>query len=154
MPKARTPKGNGMEIKQGNKARNKSGLTETKEIETQAVNDKPDTKKMIQLDPLFVIFEQHLLNFQDPDSSRKQFLEGIVQEYLRYLRGKQIALPKHLEPYIVDELTMQVNVLLLKRIYGCLSISDYRNQLPADSKKIAKKTAKQKYALLFKKKSG
>lgn len=103
---------------------------------------------LTQLDPLYIIFEQHLLNFQDPDSSRKQFIEGIIQEYLKYLRRKQIALPKSLEPYIIEELSIQVNTLLLKRIYGCLTIDDYRNRVEGE----VKKTVKKKYSLLFKKK--
>ena len=78
-----------------------------------------------KIDPLYVIFEQHLYNFQDSTSDRKTFIAGIVGEYIGFLRQKNIAVPKSLEPAIVDELSDQVNLMLTKKIYGCLSIADF-----------------------------
>jgi len=77
-------------------------------------------------DPLFVIFEQHLLNFQDPEIDRKTFIAQVVHEYLRMLRLKNITVPKSLEQPIVEELATQVNAMLVKRIYGSSTIAEFR----------------------------
>lgn len=91
-----------------------------------------------QLDPLFVIFEQHLLNFQDADTDRKSFIKKVVQEYLTYLRKNQISIPVLLEPYIVDEISEQVNKMLVKKIYGCLTIDEYQRGQTATKKRQVK----------------
>ncbi len=103
-------------------------------------------------DPLFVIFEQHLFNFQDSESDRRTFVSTIVQEYISYLRRNKVAIPKNLEASVAEELAQQVNTMLLKRIYGCLSIEEFRNKTP----KIQKKRAKTRYSSLAtqKKKAG
>lgn len=95
-----------------------------------------------QLDPLYVIFEQHLCNFQDSDIDRKAFIGKVIQDYLTYLRKMNIAVPKSLEPQVVDELGSQVNMMLVKKIYGSLTIQDYQRGLaPA-----VKRRAKQRYS--------
>ena len=38
------------------------------------------------MDPLYVIFEQHLFNFQDPEIDRKTLILRIVTDYRDYLR--------------------------------------------------------------------
>lgn len=78
-----------------------------------------------QVDPLYVIFEQHLFNFSDSDSDRKTFIANVVNDYISYLRKNNIIVPKSLEQPIFEELGTQVNTMLVKKIYGCLSISDY-----------------------------
>jgi hypothetical protein len=88
-----------------------------------------------ELDPLYVIFEQHLFNFQDSDADRKTFIVNIVNDYLTYLRKMNIVIPKSLESAIVEELAGQVNTMLVKKIYGCLSIEDYRKGAAATEKK-------------------
>jgi hypothetical protein len=91
-----------------------------------------------ELDPLYVIFEQHLFNFQDSDADRKTFIGNIVNDYLTYLRKMNIVIPKSLESAIVEELAGQVNTMLVKKIYGCLSIDDYRKGAAAQLKKKAR----------------
>jgi hypothetical protein len=84
----------------------------------------------VQVDPLFTIFEQHLYNFQDSEIDRKTFVGNVVQDYLHYLRKLGIAIPKSLESSVVEELAMQVKSMLVKKIYGCLSIQDYQKKQP------------------------
>jgi hypothetical protein len=91
-----------------------------------------------ELDPLYVIFEQHLFNFQDSDADRKTFIGNIVNDYLTYLRKMNIVIPKSLEASIVEELAGQVNTMLVKKIYGCLSLDDYRKGAAAPLKKKAR----------------
>jgi hypothetical protein len=96
------------------------------------------SNRAAQLDPLFVIFEQHLYNFHDADSDRKTFVGNVVAEYLTYLRKKNITVPKSLEQPIVEELGSQVNTMLVKKIYGCLTIEDFQKRLPTSEKRRAR----------------
>jgi len=101
--------------------------------------------KSSQLDPLFVIFEQHLLNFQDPGTDRKTFICGVISDYLGYLRKKNITVPGHLEQHIVEELAAQVNTMLVKRIYGCLNLDEYLNKAPKRACQQARRRARTRY---------
>ena len=98
-------------------------------------------------DPLYVIFEQHLYNFQDPDVDRKTFIGKIIHEYLTHLRRMAIVIPKSLEGLIVEELADQVNVMLVKKIYGCTSLLEFQKKAPTR----ARKQAVSKYNALAKK---
>ena len=91
-----------------------------------------------QLDPLYVIFEQHLFNFPEVDTDRRTFIGNIVTDYLGYLRKLNITVPKSLEQLIVEELASQVNTMLVKKIYGCLTIRDYQAHIPVPIKRKAK----------------
>lgn len=91
-----------------------------------------------KLDPLYVIFEQHLYNFQDSDIDRKTFLGNVVRDYSAYLRKMSIVVPKSLEEPVFEELAAQVNVMLVKKIYGCLSIADYQKKAPTTMKRKAR----------------
>jgi hypothetical protein len=102
---------------------------------------------MKQVDPLFTIFEQHLYNFQDSDTDRKTFIGNVIHEYLTYLRKMSIVVPRSLEPSIIEELAAQVNTMLVKKIYGCLSIEDFQKQVPGT----VKKQARVRYSRLRKK---
>jgi hypothetical protein len=97
-----------------------------------------ETLKKNPVDPLFTIFEQHLYNFQDSEIDRKTFVNNVVQEYLIYLRKLGISVPKPLEGAIVEELAIQVKAMLVKKIYGCLSIEDYQKKQPLKTKRRAR----------------
>jgi hypothetical protein len=101
-------------------------------------------KQTAALDPLYVIFEQHLFNFQDSDIDRKTFIGNVVQDYLTHLRKLDITIPKPLEQPVVDELCTQVNTMLVKKIYGCLTIGEYQQKVPT----AARRKAKSKYSKL------
>lgn len=89
-------------------------------------------------DPLYVIFEQHLFNFEEPDMDRKSLVLRIVQDYLSYLRKNNITVPKSLEQPIIEELSAQVKSMLVKKIYGCLNVAEFQNGLPGAVKKRAR----------------
>jgi hypothetical protein len=102
-------------------------------------------KLMEKIDPLYVIFEQHLFNFQDSDADRKTFIGNIVTEYLSYLRKNNIIVPRSLEASVIEELGAQVNVMLVKKIYGCLTIQDYQEKRV---KPVERKRARSRYSKL------
>ncbi len=95
-------------------------------------------------DPLYTIFEQHLFNFQDSEQDRKTFIVNIVRDYMTYLRRMNITVPKSLEEPMVEELYEQVNVMLVKKIYGCSSIEEYQRSVAG----VAKRRARTRYKRL------
>jgi hypothetical protein len=99
-----------------------------------------------QIDPLYTIFEQHLYNFQDSDSDRKTFIVNIVKDYVSHLTKLNIVIPKSLEASVMEELCHQVNTMLVKKIYGCLTIADFQKKATAP----ARKQARQRYTRLQK----
>jgi len=92
------------------------------------------------LDPLYIIFEQHLFNFADPDSDRKTFIAQVVSDYIGYLRKNNIIVPKSLEQPIVEELGTQVNTMLVKKIYGCLTVNEFAD--PVSKKRVKTRASK------------
>ena len=101
----------------------------------QSIKKTPNQK---EVNPLYVIFEQHLCNFQDSNTDRKTFILNVVQDYLTYLRKKNISVPKVWERAVIEELGDQVNTMLVKKIYGFLNIQDYQNDVPFEAKRKAK----------------
>jgi hypothetical protein len=97
---------------------------------------KPKEK---ELDPLYVIFEQHLFNFSDPEVDRKTFVAHVVVEYLEFLKKRSVFVPRSLESAIIEEIGSQVNTMLVKKIYGCLSLKDFQKGAPAQAKRRARK---------------
>lgn len=104
--------------------------------------------KQSQLDPLYVIFEQHLFNFQDSEVDRKTFINQVLQDYLSYLRKNSITIPKSLEEPIVEELSNQIQTMLVKKIYGCLSIQDYLKRQPTSEKRRVRARVRARYSRL------
>lgn len=113
---------------------------------SRGLTDKPKSTENPKTDPLYVFLEQHLLSFQDPDMDRKTLILTVVQDYLTFLRKRNIIVPKSLEGAIVDELASQVNTMLVKKIYGCVSITEYQTKVP----KTQKRRAKSRYSRLKK----
>jgi hypothetical protein len=91
-----------------------------------------------KIDPLYTIFEQHLLNFQDPNSDRASFIEAIVKEYLSHMRKLGLSVPNDWETFVSEELSFQVNTMLVKKIYGCLTINEYTAKASTEQKKTAR----------------
>ncbi|MGE4232415.1 MAG: hypothetical protein AB7F43_03715 [Bacteriovoracia bacterium] len=109
--------------------------------------------KEFRLDPLFTIFEKHLYDFEDADLANSQvnisaFVEKVVKDYMSFLRKGKIAIPFQWEASIVEELNDHVEKMLIKKIYGCLSIKEYIQKEGANIV-TKRKTARKKYNKLF-----
>ena len=118
-----------------------------KEYLVHCMQNSRQTNKSNQLDPLYVIFEQHLYHFEDSNLDRTTFIDHVLHDYFSYLRKKNITVPKSLEKSIYEELFIQIQTMLVKKIYGCLTIQDYQKKLPvADKKRV-----KARYSRLVKK---
>ena len=88
---------------------------------------------------MYTIFEQHLFNFQDPNADRDAFIDAIVKEYLTHMRKLGLSVPNEWEEVVSEELYFQVRAMLLKKIYGCLTINEYTAKAPTELKKRARK---------------
>ncbi|MBN23169.1 MAG: hypothetical protein CL678_17925 [Bdellovibrionaceae bacterium] len=88
-------------------------------------------------DPLYVIFEHHLFNFQDSNIDRETFILNVIKEYLSFIRRQKISIPIEIETHITEELFAQVNTMLAKKIYGFMGLEDYQNTVDSDEKKKA-----------------
>jgi hypothetical protein len=75
-------------------------------------------------DPLFIIFEKHLYDFNY--ESRELFLKGVVEEYIAHLVRQKTVIPpawkQHLEKTIAEE----VSDMLVRKLYGCLTVEEFR----------------------------
>ncbi len=100
------------------------------------------SKNNSKLDPLYTIFEQHLFNFNDPEEDRAVFVDQIIKDYLSQTRKLGISIPQEWESQIYEELSFQVNSMLVKKIYGCMTINEYINQ--TQKQKGAKRLTEQK----------
>ena len=95
--------------------------------------------KRPEMDPLYIIFEQHLYNFQDSDLDRKTFIDNVIRDYVSYLRKKNLVVPRFLEDALAEELSTQIRHMLVKKIYGCLTLQDYQKNLGWGVKRDAQK---------------
>lgn len=92
-----------------------------------------------QTDPLYVIFEQHLYNFQDCNIDRKTFITNVITDYLAYLRKMNITVPKAMEGAVAEELASQIGAMLLKKIYGFPTISEFQKGATSTQKRQARR---------------
>ncbi len=91
---------------------------------------------------MYTIFEQHLFNFQDPNSDRGVFIQTIIQDYLSHMRRMGLSIPVEWEEHIFEELFFQVNAMLVKKIYGCQTIDEYTAKASSAAKKRARSNYK------------
>ena len=97
----------------------------------------------IKLQALFTIFEKHLYDFDDDEESSDKFVDKIVFDYVQHLTGTGVLLPRRWKNQIVDELRDQVRKMLVKKMYGCLSIEEYlQTQLQQNKKRNTSKSKK------------
>lgn len=95
---------------------------------TQAVDNRVSAA-------LVSIFETHLYNFEDSEADRKTFVGEVVRDYLAFLRRKKTVIPRGMEAEVLEELVLQVNAMLLKKIYGYPTIAEYRKRSPRSKMK-------------------
>lgn len=81
--------------------------------------------KTRNLDPLFQLFEHHLLTKSYEDS--KAFTKEVAEEYLVYLDSTLAHIPLHLRQGIIEDLEQEAHEMLVKKMYGCVNLSDYEN---------------------------
>lgn len=112
-------------------------------------NTQPDQQPdgQLRLDPLYTIFEKHLYDFDEEEDSEVKFIDKIAQDYLNFLADNKVAVPSRWKGLMVTELHDQIRKMMIKKMYGCLSISEYVLNQP--DVKTKKKNATRKYRKLY-----
>lgn len=101
----------------------------------------------LKLDALYTIFEKHLYDFDDNEESEQKFIDKIVNDYLRFLCESNVAVPGKFLNQIVEELRDQVHQMLVKKMYGALSIDEFIRSQP--DRKEKRRNARKKYSKMF-----
>ncbi len=78
-----------------------------------------------RLDPLFQLFEHYLFKRSYEDLSA--FTKEVAEEYLAYLDSTTAHVPFHSRSTVMKDLESETHEMLVKRMYGCMKISDYQN---------------------------
>lgn len=98
-------------------------------------------------DPLFIIFERHLYDFNY--ESRELFIQGVVTEYLAYLAQQKVLVPVIWRKQMETSLTEEVSDMLVRKIYGCLTVEEFKQKDAENVVSIAeRKTARKRYQKL------
>lgn len=106
-----------------------------------------DSNSNLKLEALYTIFEKHLYDFDEAEDSQAAFIDKIVNDYMKFLISNRVAIPRRWEAQITDELRDQVRKMLVKKMYGCLSIEEYLGKR-TDRSAVRKQTRK-KFSKLF-----
>lgn len=108
---------------------------------------KTDVFTVRKWDPLFIIFEKHLYDFNY--ESRELFITGVVGDYLVHLNQQKVAVPPtwklHLEKTIAEE----VSDMLVRRLYGCLTVEEFKEKKSEDKDELLlRREARKRYQKL------
>lgn len=76
------------------------------------------------LDPLFQLFEHHLLTRSYEDSAA--FTKEVAKEYLNYLDSTMVHVPMHVRQSIAEDLEAEAHEMLIKKMYGVHRTDDHQ----------------------------
>lgn len=110
----------------------------------------------LKLDPLYTIFERHLYDFDDEsnsvninDEKSNELIDRVVADYLKFLVSKKVTVPPRWKGQIEIELKEQVKQMLIKKIYGCLSVNEFVQKQKDRETKQKRRISRRKYSKLF-----
>lgn len=89
-------------------------------------------------DLLYTIFEQQLFDFQDENEDQPTFITRTVDRYVSEVRRLGLIIPSEWEKAVKEEIYHLVQQMLLKKMYGCLSINEFRQKQVQPKKRRAK----------------
>jgi hypothetical protein len=75
-------------------------------------------------DPLFIIFEKHLYDFNY--ESRELFLKGVVDEYIAHLVRQKTVIPPSWKQHLEKTIAEEVSDMLVRKLYGCLTVEEFK----------------------------
>jgi hypothetical protein len=96
----------------------------------------------LKLDPLYIIFEQHLYDFNDDTDSETAFIEKVVGDYIKFLVSCGAVIPRKLVGPVSEELKDQVQRMLRKKIYGCTNMQEFIAKERRNGRRSSKATRK------------
>lgn len=77
------------------------------------------------LDPLFQLFEHHLLTRSYEDSHA--FTKEVAREYLGYIDSTLAHVPLHVRAMVVEDLEAEAHEMLVKKMYGVAGATETIN---------------------------
>lgn len=83
-------------------------------------------------DPLFIIFEKHLYDFNY--ESRELFLKSVVEDYMGHLVKQKVVVPPSWRTHLEKTLTEEVSDMLVRKLYGCLTVEEFKEKAVAESR--------------------
>ncbi len=98
----------------------------------------------LKLNPLYTIFEKHLYDFDEHSESENEFVDKIVNDYIKFLVSKNVAVPLKWKAQIAEELRDQVRQMIVKKMYGCLTIQEFILNQKKNNKELAEKRKRTK----------
>ncbi len=95
-------------------------------------------------DPLFIIFEKHLYDFNY--ESRALFIKSVIDEYMKHLTKQKVIVPPAWRMQLEKNLAEEISDMLVRKLYGCLSVEDFKEKnvvhLGAEKKEVRKRYVK------------
>lgn len=79
----------------------------------------------IKQNPLFTIFEKHLYDFNSNEDTEAEFITNVMNDYLTFLESKKVVVPHKWKMSIQDELREQIRSMMIKKMYGCVSLDEF-----------------------------
>jgi hypothetical protein len=108
---------------------------------------KNPTFSVRKWDPLFIIFEKHLYDFNY--ESRERFIVSVVEDYLDHLKQQKVMVPPSWKSHLEKTLAEEVSDMLVRRLYGCLTVEEFKEKASAsDDIVTARKEARKRYQKL------
>ena len=77
-------------------------------------------------DPLFIIFEKHLYDFNY--ESRETFILNVIEEYVAHLCKQEVIIPAAWRPVLEKNLSEEISDMLVRKLYGCLTVKDFQEK--------------------------
>lgn len=106
-----------------------------------------ETGSDLKLSALYTIFEKHLYDFDDTEESQEAFIDKIVNDYMKFMMAQGVAMPRRWQMQIFEEVRDQVRKMLVKKMYGCLSIEEF--VMGQGDRSAKRKVSRKKYSKLF-----
>ena len=82
-------------------------------------------KKILNIDPLFQLFEHFLVTRSYEDSAA--FTKQLAEHYLAYLDTTPAHVPFEARASVLEDLEGEAHEMLVKKMYGCVNKDDYTN---------------------------
>lgn len=97
-------------------------------------------------DPLFIIFERHLYDFNY--ESRELFLKAVVDDYIGHLVRQKVVIPPMWKNHLEKTLAEEVSDMLVRKLYGCLTVEEFKVKQEETIVLTEKKEARKRYQKL------
>ncbi len=108
---------------------------------------KKHTFSVKKWDPLFIIFEKHLYDFNY--ESRELFIKSVVDDYVAHLANQKAVVPPSMRVHFEKTISEEVSDMLVRRLYGCLTVEEFKKKTESTEEILtARKEARKRYQKL------